>query len=448
MTERYVLLGLAPARTEWFRRVAAWAADVSLPAEFVRCISVEEALLRLEGARPFSALLVDAGTPGLDRDLLARAAAADCAAVVVGDPGDQQRWRDLGAIAVLARDLTRAHLLEVLADVAERVAGTRVDIPSVFPRPEGPLGRMVAVTGPGGTGASVVAVALAQGLAAEPGRTRRSWRSPADAREGRGLDVLLADLCRVADQALYHDAAQLVPGLQELIDLHRMTRPDRDEVLAQTFEVPARGYRLVLGLRRSRHWVGLREASIAAALDSLQWLADIVIADVDPDVEGERETGSHDVQERHGLTRAAVRRADLVLVVGDGSMKGTAALVRTLAALVDVGVEPEQLVPVANRSPRSPRRRAQTTATVSQLLQAATGMDADRFQPVLHLPDQDPEAALRDGVALPTALPRAVSHAVLALLERTQPTLAPPLPTPVPIVPGSLSGFTAQEPPS
>lgn len=448
MADRYVLLGLAPARTPWFRRVAAWAADASLPAEFVRCISAEEATLRLAGERPFSALLVDAGTPGLGRDLLGRAAAAGCAAVVVGDLDDERRWRDLGAIGVLPRDLERSELLAALADLAERVPGTRVSAPSAPPRPPGQFGRLIAVTGTGGTGASVVAIALAQGLARRPDRPRRARRAAAAAPEpDLGAAVLLADLCRVADQALYHDAEQLVPGLQELVELHRSSRPSRTELLAQTFEVPARGYRLVLGLRRPRHWVGLRHASVEATLDSLQWVADVVVADIDPEVEGESETGSADVGERHGLTRATVRRADLVLVVGDVSLKGTAALVRTLAELVESGVEPERLLPVANRSPRSPRRRAEVTSTVSQLVAAATGERADRFAPVLHLPDHDPEAALRDGAALPASLPRAVTGAAVAILDRAAPARSPDTPAPVAVVPGSLSGFTAQEPP-
>jgi len=35
--ERYVLLGLASARSTWFAAVAHWANSGSVPAEFVKC---------------------------------------------------------------------------------------------------------------------------------------------------------------------------------------------------------------------------------------------------------------------------------------------------------------------------------------------------------------------------------------------------------------------------
>lgn len=67
--ERYVVLGLAPARAAWFRDVARWATSASLPLEFLKCVSAEELRARLASGRPISAVLVDAGAPGADRDL-------------------------------------------------------------------------------------------------------------------------------------------------------------------------------------------------------------------------------------------------------------------------------------------------------------------------------------------------------------------------------------------
>ncbi len=444
MADRYVLLGVAPARSDWFRRVATWAANAALPAEFVRCVSLEEAIARLSGERPFSALLVDAAIPGLDRDVLAAAVARGCAPIVVGAEDQEARWRDLGAMAALPREMDQPQLLQALADVADRVPRAQVELPVPVDEIPRSQGRLFAVTGPGGTGASIVAIALAQGLA---GRQAVLPGSVGDDASARRPSVLLADLCRVADQALYHEAHELVPGVQELVELHRTSRPGRAEVLAQTFDVPARGYRLMLGLRRPRHWVGLRQRALEAGLDSLQWVADVVVADVDPEVEGETETGSLDVQERNLLARSTLSRADLVLVVGQVSMKGAAALVRTVGELVDHGVEPERLIPVANRSPRSPRRRAEMTTTVARLLTSATGVPAERFAPVLHLPDHDPEPALRDGVALAPPLPRSVSRGVAGLLTQVTTHDHRADPAPIRIAPGSLSTFTAGEPP-
>ena len=60
---RYVLLGLAQARSGWFRDVAQWATTGAIAAEFIKCVSAEEVRARLAGGRPFSALLVDATCP-------------------------------------------------------------------------------------------------------------------------------------------------------------------------------------------------------------------------------------------------------------------------------------------------------------------------------------------------------------------------------------------------
>ena len=45
--ERYVVLGLAPARSAWFRSVGLWANSGALPAEFLKCMSAEEMRARL-----------------------------------------------------------------------------------------------------------------------------------------------------------------------------------------------------------------------------------------------------------------------------------------------------------------------------------------------------------------------------------------------------------------
>ncbi|MDQ3146824.1 MAG: hypothetical protein M3R01_07805, partial [Actinomycetota bacterium] len=56
---RWVVLGLARHRAEWFRSMSRWATSAALPLEFVKCLSVEELSVRLSGGRTFSAVLVD-----------------------------------------------------------------------------------------------------------------------------------------------------------------------------------------------------------------------------------------------------------------------------------------------------------------------------------------------------------------------------------------------------
>jgi hypothetical protein len=443
MRERYVVLGLARARAEWFRSVGQWANAGVLPVEFLRCVSVEELRTRLRSGRPFSAALIAADVSGLDRDLIAEARSVGTAVLVVDDEPARRDWCDLGAAAVLPATFSREQLLESLGASAELVGGaTLIEEPPV-PTVTAPAGQLVAVTGPGGTGASTVAIALAQGIAA--GTWDVAGRAT-DGQEGPAApSVLLADLCLTADQAMLHDARTLVPGFQELVEAHRTALPRMADLHGQTFEVTERGYRLLLGLRRRRHWATLRPRAVEATLDSLQRLFDVVVADVESDVEGEAETGSLEVEERNLLARATMARADAVAVVGEPSMKGLVALVRTLADLLGFGVPIERLLPVVCRSPRSPRQRGELGRTVAELLTASAGAVSGRMCPVVHLPARDLDPHLRDGTPLPAPLSRSTARAVVAVLERAGPSPAPSGAEPERIEPGRLSGFTPQE---
>lgn len=418
MSERYVVAGLARARTEWFRRVGRWATEASIPVEFVRCVSVAELRARLGGGRAFSAVLLGSDTPGIDRDLLALAREVNAAPVVVADDPPRD-WLQLGAAVVLPTDLDRRTLLDALTTVAAPVHDLDLHAdggPSQ--EPVGRQGRLVVVTGPGGTGASTVSMALAQGLAVDAGH-----------------DVVLADLRRVAELAMLHDARAVVPGLQELVDTHRGVAPAEAAVVDTTFAVPTRGYRLLLGLRHPRQWTTLRPRALEASIAGLRRAFDVTVADVDPETEGEEETGSVDVEERHLASRLTLARADAVLVVGEPSTKGLYSLARLLGHLLAFGVPPQRVVAVCNRSPRSPRHRAEVTRALAALLDGQLG--GRELASPLHLPERRVEAAVRDGVALPAPLPADLAAAVGPLLDRPRAAEAL-VGVPVPVVPGSL----------
>lgn len=437
MGEHYVVLGLAPARSGWFAAVGRWASAAVVPVEFVRCVSPDELAVRLATGRPYSAAIVDAGVHGLDRDLIAQVGAADCTLVVVDAAADRGRWIELGADAVVADRFSRDELLALLEAHARPIGEAGVPQPSSIDREVAPRrGVVVAVTGSGGTGASVCAMALAQGLAT-PGHDRR-WtirRRPRDDRPKPA--VMLADLCRYADQAMLHDSRVTVPGIQELVEAHRVANPSPEDVAAQTFEVADRGYRLVLGLRRPRHWLMLRTHAVAATVDALTSLVDVLVVDVEADTEG-TDTGSDDVAERHVLARTTFDRADLVLVVGEPSTKGLHALVRTMGELADAGVPSDRQVPVLNRAPRRSRRR-QTDVALRELVRARPGIDGAAVPAPVHLPDRDLEPALRDGRRLPGPSPQLLAETCRRVLrQRGFRVSDEAVVAPVPVRPGSL----------
>src|SRR5207248_136921 len=166
----------------------------------------------------------------------------------------------------------------------------------------------------------------------------------AQALAGRGA-VVLADLCRRADQAMLHDARDVVPGIQELVEAHRSGQPSADDVRSITFDIVERGYHLLLGLRRCRYWSTLRPRAFEAALRSLRLAYPAVVADIDGDFEGEAMGGSIDVEDRNTMARVAARDADVVFTVGSAGLKGVHSLVRLLEELVEHGVEPRRIVP-------------------------------------------------------------------------------------------------------
>ncbi|MFN2505430.1 MAG: hypothetical protein ABR540_14595 [Acidimicrobiales bacterium] len=428
--ERYVVLGLAPPRASWFRSVGSWANSGALPAEFVKCLSAEEVGARLASGRSFSALVADASLPALDRDLVARTAGAGCAVFVVDDRRVTRDWSSLGVARVLPPDFTREDLLHALAAHARKFQRSTTTAANLVDRPvvAGWRGSVVAVTGPGGTGASTAAMALAQALG--------------DDVRHAGM-VLLADLRLNAELAMLHDAGDVCPGVQELVESHRSGSPSLEDVRSLMVTPAGRPYHLLLGLRRARFWPTLRPQAFAAAFDSLERAYRVVVADVDPDAEGEDESGSADVEDRNVMARTAFSRAQVVLAVGLPSLKGVHALVRVLEGLLTVGVPADRIVPVLNRAPRSPRVRAGFTATFAELMAPLVpdGQLARLASPVF-LPERRIEEALQDGAPLPAALAQPLAGAFGAIAERARDTAVDLEPEPV--RPGSLGRWTIE----
>jgi hypothetical protein len=430
--DRYVVLGLARARADWFGQIARWATAAALPVDFVKAVSGEEVHTRLRSGRPFSALLVDGGLAALDRDLVQLAGRYGCAVIAVDDGRSARSWRDLGVAAVLPADMERGVLLDALRAVARPIA-RHDDLPAgsdpAEPAPARWRGRSVAVTGSGGVGRSTLAMALAAGLAADP--------------RDAGL-VVLADLALHAQQALLHDAGDVVPGVVELVDAYRGTALDVAEVRGMCFSVPGRGYDLLLGLRRHRDWTALRPRALAAGLDGVRRAYRMVVSDVDPDVEGEAECGSVDVEDRNLLARAALRDAEVVLVVGSPGIAGVHAHLRVVRELVEFGVAASRIVPVVNRAPRGPRQRAELGSALAGPLLAAACPGATLASTPIFVPERRRLGDLvRDGAPLPPQIIRPLAGAVRALLDRTPELPPPPAAEPLAVAAGSLGSWAA-----
>ena len=430
-SERYVVLGVAQVRSPWFREVARWATSAMLPVEFVKAMSLEEVRVRLRAGRGYSALLADDSLAGFDRDLVELARESGCAVIVVDGGRAQRAWAELGVSGVLPITFGRDELLQLLTQVAAPLSrNPSAPVSSATaPATAGFRGQLVAVTGAGGTGASTLAAAVAQGLGSDP----------------RNVDVVcLADLALDADQAMLHGAADVVPGVVELVEAHRAGVPSIDEVRRLTWHVSDRGYHLLLGLRRHRDWTAIRPRAFAAGLDGLRRGFRVVVADVDADLEGEQATGSLDVEERNAMARTAVLAADLVVVVGVPGMKGLHAMLRTTRGVLGHGVPGGHVLPVVNRAPKGPRLRAEITAAFGELLGSLPG-GRNVPSPIFVSDRRRLDEVQRDGARLPDAWLAPAARSVQALLDHAT---SDPAPAAVgeaelePVRPGSLGSWT------
>jgi MinD-like ATPase involved in chromosome partitioning or flagellar assembly len=435
--DRFVVLGLAHVRSTWAIAVTRWATTGSLPVEFVKCVGADELRARLGTGRVFSAGLLDARLPAVDRDLVATLREHGVPSIIVDDSptGSGRDWLALGAVAVVRGDLAREALLDALQEHG-RIVDAVPSVPDLDghdaePSSAGWRGHLVVVTGRSGAGTSTIAAALAQRVADDPRQAG---------------DVVLVDLCRRAHQALLHDARDVVPGVQELVEAHRTGRPSFEQVRALCFQVPDRRYRLVLGLRRATDWVTIRPRAFGAALDGLRRSTRLVVADVDADLDGEAETGSYDIEDRNLLARTTVAEADVVVAVATPTITGLHGLVSLLDDLRRFGVPGERTVVVLNRAPRNVRTRAELTRVVAALTGAEGRPDA-HVGPVYVADRRGLDAVHRDLGRFPAAVADPPGAAVLAVLDRlgTRVVDVESL-EPVPIRPGDLAHWADHDP--
>ena len=413
MADRFVVIGLARSRSRWFGELARWANAAVAPIDFVKCLTTEEARAVLGAGRSVSALLVDTDLARFDRDLISEADHAGIPTVLVGAAG-RRDWEAIGCAARLDADFGRDELVEVLERCARRVTHdasprtARVDFAQEVDR-----GHLVGVLGAGGSGTSTIAMALAQ-----------AWAST-------GTDTVLVDGCRRADLAVYHDVGDVIPGLPELVELHRGDDADPDEIRALEFDT-GRGYRLLLGLRRPRDWAGLRSRAVSAAFDGLRRTHSAVIVDLEPDLETEADTGSADIEDRHAMSLTVARNADAIVVVTSSDMLGVHNAARLCHDLHRCGTASDQIVVVFNRAPRSPVARTRLARTLRTLTTDEPGAAIT----VRHARGTD--AAHRDVVALPPAAGTTVASAVDKVLHTGTGTASTGI-DPVRIRPGELS---------
>lgn len=428
--DRYVILGLGRSRSSWFTHIAHWTTSGAVPAEFHKCLSANHIRQRLDGMQPYSALIVEDGIAEVDRDLIEIARRANTATFVIANAAKTQTWLDLGAATVLPPELSPAVLLQALATHTVVIGSSKVEeAKTVIKHVEDRQGQLIAVCGPGGTGASTVAIAIAQALATNVSNSGH---------------ILLADFARNGEQGMLHDSPDIMPGVEEIVELHRHRRATTEQIREHTFNVEQRGYRLLLGQRRVGAWSALPPTAVSSTLAGLRRTFQTVVADITADFENETQSGSLDVEERNALARTAIAHADLVFAVGNAGMKGVHALVRTMRQIADNGTSPERIVPVITRLSRRSLERSEITRAIAIL--GAKGNPTVNRNPPVFLPHRSIEQALRDGRCLPKQLTNPLDVAIQVFGTRLHPTTTASTDLPTPITPGTLGTTFDQAP--
>ena len=431
--EHFVVLGVARPRTAWLTDVGRWATSSLLPIEFIRCVSIDEVRSRLYSDRRFSALLLGEDCTGVDRDVIETARDAGCVPIVITDSTPRRDWAALGAADTLSQPVTPQQLLAALRAHAIGVdhrSPIAIDETSVD---SSPTGRLIAVLGPGGSGTSTTAMAIASHLAVQPSRSHESTPTR----------VGLIDASLNADQALLHDLGDVVPGLQELVDLHRTANPTNDEIRNFFWFSPRHGYDVLPGLRRHRDWSTLRRRTTLAALASIHRSFEFVVADADADFEGESQTGSIDIEDRNLLARELASNADLVVLTVRAGITGLSRALHDLRELAELGVETQRILLVVLGAPRSTRHRSELSRTILRLFDEAVPSHS-LPTPVMVPLRRDLEPFLHDGTPPPRSAFGSITAAVSDRLQQIEPRNPKPSfqAAPIAIIPGHL-GRTA-----
>ena len=306
-----------------------------------RCVDLPD-LLAAAAAGTARAVLLAADLRRLDRDALARLAAARVAVVGLHTPGDEAaetRLRQLGLEHVLPADAPPSDIAAAVAaalagqqsGVAERAATHAWSQPlGALPDREPPAdpeaavapgtGRLVAVWGPtGAPGRTTVAVTVAAELAAS------------------GVATLLAD----AD--VYGGVvAQVLGFLDEapgLAAAARLANNGQLDVAALAGAAPhvTPQLRVLTGISRADRWPELRPAALDQVWELARSLAAVTVVDLGFCLEQDEELSFDTAApRRNGATLATLAAADIVLAVGTADPVGMQRLVRGLAQLREV----------------------------------------------------------------------------------------------------------------
>lgn len=309
----------------------------------------------LQAAR-FDALLIDGSSSLLDASLMRHCAERQIPVAAVYDPRDDADGSERARVASLGVSMVHPSTLDdLLVTFSRRGPGAQ---PEEAPASDAPpetastwLGRVVAVGGPGGAGATEVAVGLAA-AAASSGRT------------------ILVDIDELRPSVARRLGLTVSPHIVNAVDevSHLWRSSDQSMLntrIAGVLAGPAVAnphglpFDVIAGLPSASEWASVPPDRLADLLKALRKVYATILLRLGPSLE--------DLSrwiDRFGASRLGAYEADQIVSVADASPTGVAESVDWLAELHDVTDTPVDLV--VNRVPPGRFRRAELAEVLEQ----------------------------------------------------------------------------------
>jgi MinD-like ATPase involved in chromosome partitioning or flagellar assembly len=374
--EPEVALVLSPE--EWVERLHRHCADHG--GARVRQVVMDPALA-LEDQ--YSTLIVSSRWPALSPAFVDALHKRGRTIVGVYDPAEppaRDRLSALGVDSSIAADADVHDFVRAIEEVAPRRAIEGTSTGSGGPRAVPRAGRLVAVGGPAGSGATELAIGLADAMAA-------------------GRRVLLVDADEATPSVSPRLGLPIEPNLRSAIDAVEFGLGSLTRTL---LPVPGAAFGVLGGLPNVAAWAQVLPSEVVLVAEAVGRFADEIVINVGhclEDVGGERG--------RYSISRALLTEADVVIAVGPATPVGASRLLEWLAAARTLtGSAP--VVVAVNRAPKGRYRRAELVTEITRTFEPV----ALRFIPE----DRRVRHAAWDGRTVPRgAFTRAVQGLVREL---------------------------------
>ena len=350
--EKPLLTALVKGSHQWVRDLNRWANGSVIDQDFAVVLSVDELVSVARATRRRLIVMVDSEYHSVIPRLSQASEELDVQTVVVRSTPRTPIDVPSGVttidypftpdeLGVLTSTLQAQNILDPYSG-AEQPRLRQLDAPNASPKvsPTTTVGsRLIGVLGVGGSGASTIAMALAQTLA-------------------ENHKVVLVDLCAQADLSMYHDLDRALGGLADLMAAARKATPKTSQIRRYCIPTMGRGYFLLPGIRRQEETSIWREKHLDDLFGALLSEFDFVVCDLDGSYRSANTRAAIGEPSTTLGTEVALSRADAIVLTVGGDLRGIHGGLRIYQRLLGDSTANTPMALCVNRIPRKPMARS------------------------------------------------------------------------------------------